>query len=407
MEPREITSFQFKRVSPFDGLMIDAEAWRDAHTYHRDHQRLHVLAFHRMGVVRGLKVTANSPADQSVVISPGMGVDPEGNVIILPQAHRHRLETRGKALIYLVIQFREVPTGPNQPPEGGQPTRVLEAYRIQERDKLPDEAYLELARVDYDPSDQVVKDAVDPSKPTRNEIDLRFRVESGTAPVGPAPRVVFEAPPTHVAGRPSATVEPPPPRVGVTVLGHVVLGSGRSDLHVAGLRALVREAKLHGLEIGLREGLSLGDDVLQCQVLYLTGNTRFTLNPKQLDSLREFLGSGGLVFGEGCPGGQTGLESRGAKEFGLAFNELAGQFRCKLENVQRGHHLLSCLFVYSSVPQGAEPGMILAGGRMVYSASDYGCAWQGGRDNQPLPRETIRSSIELSTNIIFSGKDKK
>jgi hypothetical protein len=44
--------------------------------------------------------------------------------------------------------------------------------------------------------------------------------------------------------------------------------------------------------------------------------------------------------------------------------------------------------------------MLLEGGQMVYSGSDYGCAWQGGLDDKPLSREIIRSSIEIGTNII-------
>ena len=183
MEPKNIVSFQFKRVNPFDGLVVDADAWRDAHTYHRDQQRLHVLSYHNIGIVRGLGVTASDPADASVTIHPGMGVDPEGNIIIVPQAQRHTIQAREKAKVYLVIQFREVSAGPHQPPEHGQSTRIVEGYRVQERDKLPDEPHLELARIDYDPSTKEVKDAKDPLKPGKNEIDLRSRVEAAIVPL--------------------------------------------------------------------------------------------------------------------------------------------------------------------------------------------------------------------------------
>jgi hypothetical protein len=81
----DISKFQLKRVNPFQGLIIDADTWQDAHNYHRDQQRLHVLAFHQTGIISGLEVTANSPADTSVIINPGMAIDPDGNVIIVPQ----------------------------------------------------------------------------------------------------------------------------------------------------------------------------------------------------------------------------------------------------------------------------------------------------------------------------------
>jgi len=118
MALKDIIKFQLKRVNPFQGLVIDADTWRDAHNYHRDQQRLHMLAFHKIGINEGLKVTANTPPDVSVNIHPGMAIDPEGNVIIVSQTQRYRIQTREKGIIYLIIQFREIPSEPYQPPEG-------------------------------------------------------------------------------------------------------------------------------------------------------------------------------------------------------------------------------------------------------------------------------------------------
>ena len=414
MELNDIVSFQFKRVNPFEGLVVDADTWRDAHTYHRDQQRLHVLAYHQIGIVSGLEVTASDPADQSVTIHPGMGIDPEGNVIIVPEVQRHKLQTREKAKVYLVIQFREIPAGPHQPPDGGEPTRILEAYRIQERDKLPDEPYLELARIDYDPSDQAVGDTKDPLKPGKNEIDLRSRLEGAAELPEAVPAAPSVAPPAAPSVVPPAPVEPEKPSAAVEkasparetiTLGHAVLGEASKDLHAAGLKSLIGEMNLlHSVEFGLKENVSLDKDIRQCKILYLTGNTAFELTTKQQEVLGAFLESGGIIFGEGCSDGQAEAGGKGAKEFGLAFNQLASQLNCKLENVQRGHPLLSSAYVFSAVPEGAETGMLLAGGKMVYSAGDYGCAWQGGRPDQPLSREIIRSSIEIATNIIKYGQ---
>ena len=38
-----IPQLQFRRVNPFQGLMIDAGVWLDAHEYHRNQMRLHHL----------------------------------------------------------------------------------------------------------------------------------------------------------------------------------------------------------------------------------------------------------------------------------------------------------------------------------------------------------------------------
>ncbi len=178
----DISKFQLKRVNPFHGLVIDADTWQDAHNYHRDQQRLHVLAFHDTGIVSGMEVTANNPADLSVNINSGVAIDPEGNVIIVPQKQRYKFQTSNeKGLIFLIIQFREIATEPFQPPGEGQATRILEAYRIQERAQLPSESYLELARIDFSPSQPNIKDAIDSSKPSVNEIDISFRKNAPVA----------------------------------------------------------------------------------------------------------------------------------------------------------------------------------------------------------------------------------
>jgi len=122
-------------------------------------------------------------------------------------------------------------------------------------------------------------------------------------------------------------------------------------------------------------------------------------------ALSAYLQAGGVVFGEGCSEERGKAESRGAKEFGLAFNQLASQLKCNLEIVQRGHRLLSAVHVFSDACPGAEPvGMLLEGGHMIYSASDYGCAWQGGHQDHPLSRDTIRSSLEMGANILAYGQ---
>ncbi len=382
--------FKLRRANPFPGLTIDADTWRDEHSYHRDHQRLHTLAFHRTGIVEGLEVTANRPADLSVNIHSGLAVDPEGNVIIVPQTQHYRLQTRKSGTIYLIMQFREVPDGPYQPPKGGQPTRLLDAYKIEERDKLPTEPYIEMARIDYDPADEGIRDAKTPSHTGKNEIDLSFRQEVVSAAVPVAP----ERP---AAAAPAIMV---PPRETITV-GHAALGGTSANLHSAGLNKLLGEMnQQYGFMTNLEENVALDKNLSRCTVLYLTGNSHFELAPEQQAALSSFLQSNGVILGEGCPEGQGEAEAGGTREFGLAFNQLAGQLKCKLETVQRGHPLLSSLHVFSEVPQGAEPGMLLEGGHMIYSGSDYGCAWQGGHQDVPLSREVIRSAFEMSANLL-------
>lgn len=389
----EITKFQLKRVNPFQGLVIDSDTWEDAHNYHRNQQRLHLLAFHKTGIVEGLEVTGNNPADLSVTIQPGLAIDPEGNTIIVSQTQNYQIQTRQKGTIYLVIQFREIPSEPYQPPEGGQATRILEAYRTEQRDKLPDEPYLELARIDFDPAEEVIRDAKNPSKPGKNEINLSFRQEANVA----AP-----AEPVAPAKAATATTEPPSPNRKTFVLGHAVLGESDKNLHIDGLQNLARETtRENSVVFDVAKNISLDKDIDQYAMIYLTGNSSFELSEEQQAALSGFLQANGVIFGEGCSEGQEEAKSKGAREFGLAFNQLASQLNCKLETVQHGHPLLSAAHIFSMVPRGAEPnGLLLEGGHMVYSGSDYGCAWQGGHEDDLLSRDIIRSSFEMGANII-------
>jgi hypothetical protein len=324
-----------------------------------------------------------------------MAVDPEGNTTVVPQTQHYRLQTGKPGVVYLILQFREVPDGPYQPPEGGQPTRILDAYKIEERDKLPAEPHIELARIDFDPAEAAIRDAKNPSRPGKNEINLSFRQEATPAPVPIVPEKPATAPEKPAA---SGMATPTPETV---TIGHAVLGDASADMHSAGLKNLIGEiGRQYNFMPRLEENIPLDKKLNQHAMLYLCGNSRFELSEEQQAALDGFLQSGGFVFGEGCSGGQGETEARGIKEFGLAFNQLASQLKCKLEIVQRGHPLLSALHVFSEVPPGAEPGMLLEGGHMIYSGSDYGCAWQGGRKDNPLSREIIRSAFEMGANIV-------
>lgn len=395
MNYKDIARFQLKRVNPFQGLVIDSDTWRDAHEYHRSQQRLHMLAFHNVGIIGGLKVIANKPADLSVNIQPGIAVDEEGNIIIVPDIQRYQIQSRENRTIYLIIQFREVPAEPYQPPEGGQPTRIIEAYRIQEREKLPDEPHLELCRINLDSAEKTIRDAGKSSQPGKNEIDLSFRQEASQQPIAPV-----EKPSAH-KNVPVQTEEAVSRPVENITIGHAVLSGDSKDLHIVGLQNLVKGINQQGNYVAsLVENIPLDEKVKQHSIIYLTGVSGFELTDEQNAALSDFLKSGGVIFGEGCAEGQQGTASKGSKEFGLAFNQLASLLKCKLEIVARGHPLLSACHVFSEVPQGVEPAMLLAGGQMIYSGSDYGCAWQGGHQDTPLSREIIRASFEMGMNIV-------
>lgn len=414
MAIKDIDKFEFKRVNPFQGLIIDIDVWRDAHDYHRNQQRLHNLALHGPGIATGLEVTANQPPDLSVVIQPGIGIDSQGNVIIVSQPQAYRIQSPEKGTVYLTIQFREIPTGPNQPADGGQPTRILEAYRMQERDSLPDEPYLELARIDFDPDKPAITAAINPSQPQKNEIDVRSRQDIATAASEtiqcPQQETIVHdgKPDLHLQQEISAlkneltlrSQQPVSPAKYQLTIGYISLAEDK-ELHRIGIENLAREINhSNDYQAVINETASLSNAIKGCDLLYIAGNSRFETDAMITDNLQAFLKDGGIIFGEGCA-----RDIQQAKDFGLAFNKLAQQLGQRLEKTDYGHPILNSYHTFASVPPGANSeGIMLAGTQMIYSNCDYGCAWAGGFPDIPLSRDIIRNALEMGVNICLWGR---
>ena len=174
---------QFRRVNPYPGLMVDVDVWRDAHDYHRAQLHLHHLALHGWGIIQGLDISLVEGTDNTLRIEPGLAIDPAGNFISVPQGQTYQITARERQVVYLVLQQRELLSQPAPPTAANRAspmTRVVEAYRIQERDRLPEEPYIELARVDFHPDRGALRAPAEAESPGPNELDLRARVRLGS-----------------------------------------------------------------------------------------------------------------------------------------------------------------------------------------------------------------------------------
>jgi len=193
------------------------------------------------------------------------------------------------------------------------------------------------------------------------------------------------------------------------ILAQKALGDADRNLHIDGLKNLLGEINQHnGFTVDIAENISLDKDIDKYTIIYLVGKGSFQLNTEEQAALGVFLQSGGVVFGEGCAEGQAEVGAKAIRDFGLAFNQLAKQLHCKLETVKRGQPVLSSPNLFSAVPQGAGPnGILLEDGHMIYSGSDYGCAWQGGHKDDPLARDIIRSAFEIGINIVTYAYKRK
>jgi hypothetical protein len=389
----KLSKLHLKKVNPFQGLVIDADTWHDAHNYHVNQHKLHLMVFHKTGIIEGLRVVGNHPPDFNVSIEPGVAVDSEGNTIVVTQTQNYQIQTRKKKTIYLIIQFREIPTEPYQPPEGGQATRIIDGYRIREVEQLPDESYLELARIDIDPSENSITNPENPSRPGKNEINSENRQEVLT-PADSAPSMQQVASQSNVS-YPTAPSE-------VIMIGSKVLGDAGEQLHLSGLRNLLSEVAQRSLyKVDIKGNIPLNEPIIGYTLICLFGADKFELSEIERESLDNFLRSGGTILGEFCSEGQYKKGKKLNNNFKVAFDNLAKHLGCNLEPVQRGHSILSRPNLFSSTPEGAAANsVLLAGGGMLYSGNDYACAWQGGYQDAPLSREVIRSSLEIGINII-------
>ena len=356
---------QLKRVDPFLGLMIDADTWRDSHDYHRQAEQAHALALHGWGIVAGLEVDASDPADRAVSIRPGVAIDPEGRLIIVAQPYRYQIITQDAGAVYLVLMFRDIPTQPMISIEDGRerPSRLLEGYAIYERDRLPDQPHVELARLQLTAGKKTVRAAADPVAPKPDEIDLRYREQ---ASIRPGPRV------TVGVWKPGDTPDK---------LAH----------HLGGPTRLLREIT-SSIDWRLRRRDEQGgEDPLDCDLLLMPVHAGLDPSEAEQRQLTAFLDAGGVMLAEHCHSG------------GDAQKQMVGLARAvgrKPLPIGAAHPLLTARHIFSAPPTGAGPGQVFEDGGLVMSNVDYACAWNGGLPDKPLSRADIRATVEFAENLL-------
>ena len=363
-----VPRIQLKRVNPFMGLMIDAQTWLDSHDYHRYAEQAHSLALHGWGIVSGLEVDATDPPDRAVWIRPGVAIDPEGRLIIVAQPFRYQIATPEKGLHYLVLMFREIPSDPMLSIEDGseRPSRLLEAYAIYERDRLPDQPHVELARFSLTDNKQPLKDAADPVNPRPNEIDKRYREQ---AAIRPGLRTT----------------------VGVWKPGDI---SDTLGHHVAGPTRLL--SALGGSldwRLRRRDQPETDDNPLSADLLLMPVTAQLTLSDSEKKQLGAFLEGGGVLLVEACA-------SKAGGDAAKAMASVAQAVKRQPKPVGRDHPLLTARHIFSAPPPGAATGQLLEGDGLVVSTADYACAWNGGLPDKPLDRAVIRATVEFAENML-------
>jgi Domain of unknown function (DUF4159) len=362
MDLKGLTNFRLRRVNPYRGLVIDEATWAEAHDYHRDHLRLHALAFHSPGVIAGLEVRPTPSQAGSVDVGPGVALDAEGNMIVVSQDRRVPLDDVEAGDVYLVLSYLENRVNAESgAPRGAPANRIVESYKIEAQNKLPEEPGLELARIHWSSVEAGLKQAADASTPGDDEIDLRFREAA------------------HVA-RP-ATIN-----IGV-------VGDSNPERHL-GLSNLLREIDgLASYQARFRGKVSLEDGAGGSDLLYLSSAVD---SETAVTTLASHLGRGGALLADAC-------SSKDEDAFAGAIQHLAERLGLRLKPIKPNDELLNMRYPFAEPPVGASDGPIVASGRFVFSQRDYGCAWSSACEKTVLPRETVRAALEWGVNLAVAS----
>jgi len=362
-----------RRLSPYLGMFINVDTWVAAHGYHSTQQRLHTLSMHRPGIVVGLEAVAWNPPDNSVVISPGLAVDSEGDTIIVSDSQRLTIPTQEQGTVYLILRYREVPQDATRETSGEaeEPSYLIEGFTLEIRRDLPSDPYLELGRIQMVNLDGRITDAAIQHRPAPDEIDLRYRKISGPHPLGEV-------------------------NIGIVPLE---VGADGAIRHMEGAVALVRALNAtYGYYAELRGTVTLNQEITDYNVILMTGQQGFNLDTACYPFLTNFLDRGGILLGEACGEGVAAGERPTA--FQKSFTDLAEALQRRLAIVERGNPLLQAHHMFGQLPDGIDgPPQVVAGDGIIYSTGDYGCLWAGGRKDTPTPREAIRSATELGVNL--------
>lgn len=373
MPIEEIIARTITGIRPFNELPVDAEIWREAHQHHHLHRELHSAAIHRPGIVLGLEVVASATRAHTVVVAPGVAIDPDGQTVVLPEPVLFPLEERGQT--YFTLTFLRTADRKSAVTVGGgqQHYRMVEGRNVTATEELPRNAYLELARVYRTAKDRPIRDAANPFDPGNDELNLLNR------------RVAF----------PHCYAD-----VAVGELSYVPKTDPTAwKPNRAGLWHLLREGNGRGFHLDFIGPLNLraAPPNPPPALLYVAGAQGFQpLSDAEVEGLRRFLEGGGLLFGEA---------SGGSAEFAASFGELTERVGAKPQPVERGHPLLTAHHVFSAPPPGAQENGQLrcddAAG-VLFGTYDYGAAWQGDlpQPERPDARDRIRQAQEFGLNVI-------
>jgi len=346
------------QIKPFDGMTVTAETWAQAHAEHRSKLQAHELIFHGSGIVSGLQVIANDPPDHYVFISPGLAVDPAGNVIVLtePVAFDFGDTMEGELLLVLGHGEREVAGDQND-------IRYIQnEFVIAARPGMPKRPAVELARITLSSKGAAVKNTQNPVHPGIDEIDTRYR--------------------SVVRIEEKETV----------CVGICRLGEKTPPEILAGWDSLAEECKRSTpYDLVIDDQLPICAGLQKYSIVYLAGAGSFNIEAKKVKELADYLSQGKKIIAEA-------LDTESEQSFNTLFESL----NVKLKAVAENDAILKTPYCFNTAPEGNQGSQVFLGKNVVYSTAKYTLAWNGKVNGGTGSRSDIRSAQEWGINIISS-----
>ncbi len=367
----------FERLQASDGLLINAERWRKAHNYHRVRQNTHYQCLNQPGIVCGLgvrdipapsKVEAKYRDGRWVQIQPGIAIDLAGNLIVVPAPYDFPIDLEvantEPLMVYLTVSYID----PEDLRTRDSRDTVRETYRFDQRNSTLDISEIEICRILLEPGKKEITQPTDAFFPGYNNINLRYR--------------------RLAQARPHAIVK-------LAQLNHSDAGCDRNFFNLGYLLQSIQPlySYLQGTEEAGQVTLS-EKNIQEYDILYLTGQQALSFNDIELDNLRKYLSTGGVVLVDAPTDAVPLIEST---------HSLAEQLKSPLKTLaeqRRDHPLRTQPFLFAALPIiNQRPIEISTNGKIILVTGDLASAW--GLDKElALPRLMIRTAQELGINIL-------
>jgi len=379
------------RLNVYDSLIINADRWLRAQTYHRDRQNLHYQSLNHPGIVCGLGVRVIEPPSEAparfrdrrwLEVQPGIAIDLNGNPVIVTGEVNRKIRIasdapqRGAITVYLVVSYVE-PDHLGHPQDAEE---LREWFRFEEKTTPPDELELELCRIQLEPGEVCLTLPQDPLQPRTSQTDLRYRVL-----IQSRPQAVVRV--AQIAGKNQGTIQP-------CYQNFFALSRASAALYPS-LQSVVEPNPVRQMA-----GITLPYDLL-----YLNGQQINQLQEPDWLGLRNFLKIGGVILVETALEGETleSLKQSFTQQFQVHF--VAWEDSDK-ESGDPAVELLQLVqtqpFLFALPPTlQQQPIQVWLGGGVVLVVGELSSAWGGRTQSAALPRHEICAAQEFGINLLY------